>query len=146
MTPASARLRAAALAMLVMAAGPTQAQQGADAASLTIELNALQPSEGGCRLSFVATNGLGADIARVTYEMVLFDAAGLVERMSVLDFKEVPDGKTRVRQFDLAGADCARISRVLVNDAKACEGPGIETADCIHRLRTDSKADVPFSG
>lgn len=94
----------------------------------------------------MATNGLGTDIAGVTYEMVLFDQGGLVERMSVLDFKELPAGKTRVRQFDLAGADCSGISRVLVNDAKACDGKGLEPDDCTGRLRTATKIYLPFSG
>lgn len=145
MKPASVCLPAVAFAILALAPGLAHAQNDADAA-LTIELNSLQPSDGGCRLSFVATNGLGADIAGVTYEMVLFDQAGLVERMSVLDFKELPAGKTRVRQFDLAGADCSGISRVLVNDAKACDGKGLEPDDCMGRLRTATKIDLPFSG
>jgi uncharacterized protein (DUF2141 family) len=143
---ATASAFSASLALSIAAfISAAQAQQ-ADAAALTIELNALQPSEGGCRLSFVATNGLEADIGKVAYEMVLFDAAGLVERMTVLDLNDVPAGKTRVRQFELAGADCAGISRVLVNDAKACEGPGLEPAACIRGLKTTSKTDVPFSG
>lgn len=145
MKPASACLPAAAFAILALAPGLAVAQNDSDAAALTIELNSLQPSDGGCRLSFVATNGLGADIAGVTYEMVLFDQAGLVERMSVLDFKELPAGKTRVRQFDLVGVDCSGISRVLVNDAKACDGKGLEP-DCMGRLRTATKIDLPFSG
>lgn len=122
------------------------AQEQADAAALTVELNALQPSEQGCRLSFVATNGLEADIGRLAYEMVLFDAAGLVERLTVLDFKEIPAGKTRVRQFDLAGTGCPAISRVLVNDAKACEGPGLEADRCMRGLKAVTRAGIPFSG
>ncbi len=142
---ASVRLRRAVLAILAAAAaGPADAQE-ADARSLSIELNALQPSEGGCRLSFVATNGLGADISGVSFETVLFDKAGLVERMSVLDFREIPAGKTRVRQFDLVGVDCTNISRVLINDARSCEGSGLAPGDCSRRLRTTGKADVPFS-
>jgi hypothetical protein len=139
------RLSAAILSALATAAAPAAAQQEAGARSLDIELNALQPSEGGCRLSFLATNGLGADIAGVSFETVLFDAAGLVERMSVLDFKEVPAGKTRVRQFDLAGADCGDVSRVLINDARSCDWGGLEPGDCARRLRTTSKAGVPLS-
>jgi hypothetical protein len=145
MATASARLFFASFALLLAVAGAAQAQE-ADAASLTIELNALQPSDGGCRLSFVATNGLETDIGKAAYEMVLFDAAGLVERMTMLDLKDLPAGKTRVRQFELVGADCGKISRVLVNDAKTCEGPRLEPAGCIRNLKTTSKTEVPFSG
>lgn len=145
MAMVSARLICALLALPLTAAGPAAAQQGADTASLTIELNSLQPSDRGCRLSFVANNGLENDIEKVAYEMVLFDAAGLVERITVFDFKDIPAGKTRVRQFDLAGADCAKVSRVLVNDAKACAGPSLDPAACMRRLKTATKAQVAFS-
>lgn len=140
---ASAPLFLALFAMPV-AAGPAWAQE-ADAASLTIELNSLQPSEGGCRLSFVASNGLNSDIGKVSYEMVLFDAGGLVERITALDFRDIPAGKTRVRQFDLAGTQCSGISRVLVNDAKACSGPSLDAAACMRQLKTATKAQVAFS-
>lgn len=134
-----------ALALALAAAGVARAQP-AEKPSLSIELNALQPADSGCRLSFVATNGLDRDIDKIALEIVLFDAAGMVERMTVLDLKEVAAGKTRVRQFELAGVDCANISRILVNDAKACEGPGLDPGDCIRTLETTSKTSVPFLG
>lgn len=141
---APSRLLLALFTLPLAAAGPARAQE-TGAVPLTIELNSLQPSDEGCRFSFVVGNGLDTDIEKVAYEMVLFDAAGLVERMTVLDLKDVPAGKTRVRQFDLAGAECANISRVLVNDAKACAGPGLDPAACMRRLKTSTKAQVAFS-
>lgn len=140
----SSRLFLAMLA-LPLAAGPASAQQ-VNSASLTIELNALQPSEAGCRLSFVAANGIGTDIEKVSFEVVLFDARGMVERITVLDFRDIPAGKTRVRQFDLAGAGCDGISRVLINDAKACVGPRLDVTTCMRQLKTTTKAQVAFSG
>jgi hypothetical protein len=43
---------------------------------LGIELNRLEPVEGGCRLTFLATNGLGTELARAGIEVALFGADG----------------------------------------------------------------------
>lgn len=143
MTTASARLLFALFALPLLA-GPASGQP-ADAASLTIELNTLQPAQGGCRLSFVAASTLESDIEKVSYEMVLFDQGGLVERITLFDFRDIPAGKTRVRQFDLPGTECKAISRVLVNDAKACTGPDLDPAACMRQLKTATKSSVAFS-
>lgn len=140
---ASARL-CLALLVLPIAAGPASAQE-AGAASLSIELNSLQPAQGGCRLSFVAASTLEADVEKVAYEMVLFDRDGLIERITVYDFRDVPAGKTRVRQFDLPDVDCSAISKVLVNDAKSCAGPDLDPAACMRQLKTVTRSDVAFS-
>ena len=133
------------LVLGMLAAIGHHAQAQAMDKAITLELNGLQPSDQGCRISFVVTSSLDRDVSRIAYEMVLFDKAGLVERMTVLALKDAPAGKTRVRQFDLAQADCANISRVLVNDATACEGDGLQADDCMTLLRTSTKS-VPFSG
>src|SRR5690606_29075685 len=82
------------------------AQEGGEPPSLSIELNGLAPAEGACRLTFVAANRLGEDITRAAYEVALFGADGLVKRLTVLDFKELPDRETKVRQFDLPDVEC----------------------------------------
>jgi hypothetical protein len=143
MKAASARLLRVLL-VLPVSAGLARAQRS-DAASLSVELNSLHSSQAGCRLSFVATSTLETDIEKVAYEMALFDQGGLVERITVFDFREIPAGKTRVRQFDLPGTECAAISRVLLNDARTCAGPGLDPTACMRRLKTVSKSGVAFS-
>jgi hypothetical protein len=113
-------------------------------AGLSLELNALQPSDKGCRLTFVIANHLSGDIAKAAFEIALFDRTGLVDRLTVLDFRELPRGKTKVSRFDLSGADCAGISRVLVNNATECSGSGIEPSDCLSRLKTTTRAEIEF--
>ncbi len=121
------------------------AQEAAKPASaLSLELNGAQPSDKGCRLTFVVNNGLGADLSRAAFEIALFNEAGVVDRLTVLDFKDLPAGKTKVVRFDLAGTDCAKISRVLVNSATECAGKGIEPSACMAQLKTDSKAGISF--
>ncbi|SEB35192.1 hypothetical protein SAMN05216452_0211 [Nitratireductor aquibiodomus] len=134
---------ALALAGTLAATLPGAAQDPA-AGAIKLELNALQKSEKGCRIAFVVENAMGQDIARAAYEIALFSKEGLVDRLLVLDFQELPNEKTKVRRFDLADADCDAIGRVLINDASACEGDGLEPGDCIARLEATSRGTVTF--
>ncbi|MGB3540281.1 MAG: hypothetical protein WBA42_19175 [Mesorhizobium sp.] len=111
---------------------------------LTLELNGAQPSDKGCRLTFVVTNDLGAGLSKAAFEIALFNDAGVVDRLTVLDFKDLPAGKTKVTRFDIAGADCTKISRVLVNSATECAGSGIEPAACLAHLKTQTKTAISF--
>ncbi|PAP99975.1 hypothetical protein LRP31_18510 [Mesorhizobium mediterraneum] len=140
---ASLRLLTSVLAMpLVM--GPAWAQESAPVPGLTLELNGAQPSDKGCRLTFVVNNTLGADLSKAAFEIALFNEAGVVDRLTVLDFKDLPAGKTKVTRFDLAGADCAKVSRVLINSATECAGTGIEPDACMRRLKTETKTGIAF--
>ena len=135
------------LRFLVVLATPiaavAQAQEPARPA-LQLELNAVQPSDKGCRLTFVVTNDLGADLSKAAFEIALFNEAGVVDRLTVLDFKDLPAGKTKVTRFDLAGTDCAKVSRVLVNAATECTGSGIEPTACMRGLKTSTRAGIAF--
>lgn len=130
------------LCAVLMLTSPMVAQEAKP--SLLLELNGAQPSDKGCRLTFVVVNNLGAALARAAFEVALFNDQGVVDRLTVLDFKELPVGKTKVTRFELAGTDCAKISRVLVNSATECQGEGIEPAACMRQLETASKASIAF--
>ncbi len=138
----------AALASLPLSSVAALAQESAGAAgeapSLLLELNALQPSERGCRFTFVAFNQLGSEVSQVAFELALFDKAGMISRLTIVDFKELPQGKTKVRQFDFPGVDCGNLERVLVNDATQCVGDNIEPQACVRNLKTETGTDVIF--
>ncbi|WP_027156147.1 hypothetical protein [Mesorhizobium sp. WSM2561] len=140
---ASLRLLTSVLAM-PLAMGPAWAQQSAPAPALTLELNGAQPSDKGCRLTFVVNNTLGADLSKAAFEIALFNEAGVVDRLTVLDFKDLPAGKTKVTRFDLAGADCAKVSRVLINSSTECAGTGIQPDACMRDLKTETKTGIAF--
>ncbi|RWO25428.1 MAG: hypothetical protein E5Y32_25435 [Mesorhizobium sp.] len=140
---ASLRLLTSVLAM-PLAMGPAWAQQSAPAPALTLELNGAQPSDKGCRLTFVVNNTLGADLSKAAFEIALFNEAGVVDRLTVLDFKDLPAGKTKVTRFDLAGADCAKVSRVLINSSTECAGTGIQPDACMRGLKTETKTGIAF--
>lgn len=140
---ASLRLLTSAFAMS-LAMAPAWAEGSAPVPALTLELNAAQPSDKGCRLTFLVNNGLGTDLSKAAFEIALFNQAGVVDRLTVLDFKDLPAGKTKVTRFDLAGTDCARISRVLINSATECAGTAVEPSACMRQLKTDTRTGMAF--
>ena len=109
----------------------------------SLELNAAQPSQKGCRLTFVVANNLGKDLSKAAFEIALFNELGVVDTLTVLDFKELPSGKTKVVALRPAGYDCAKVSRVLVNRATECVGDGVDPAACMRQLAPSTKATSP---
>lgn len=132
-----------AIGLAAFATLPAAAQDVA-APSLALELNALQPSDAGCRITFLATNGLAGAIDKATFEVALFGAGGGIDRLVSLDFKTLAKGKTKVLQFELSGLQCDAVSRVLVNDVSACEGEGVAAGDCLASLTTSTRAKAEF--
>ncbi|MCG7624177.1 hypothetical protein [Epibacterium sp. Ofav1-8] len=110
-----------------------------------IELNALQDQGGACRLSFLATNARNTDIEEAVYEIVLFDRSGGVMMLTLFDFRDLPAGRPRVRQFDLPETACADVGRVLLNGASRCQSAG-ESTICEEALSLSSRTDVELLG
>lgn len=121
------------LSLVVGLTAPAFAQE-AVAPKFLLELNAAQTSEKGCRVTFLATNELGGDLAKASVEMALFNGTGAIERIVTLDFKGLNEGKTKVLQFELANLDCADLGRVLINDITACAGEGFASDACLAGL------------
>jgi hypothetical protein len=129
---------------LLAASAPVMAQETAPEPALTLELNALQPAETGCRVTFLATNGLGAPLDRAAAEVALFDTDGGIARIVTLDFKALAEGKTKVLQFELADLACDGLGRMLINDITACEGEGLDPAACLDHLVANARPDIAF--
>lgn len=137
-------IAAAALHLAAAAVAHAQADAAQQSGALSLELNAAQPSDKGCRLTFVVNNGLSANLKIASFELVLFDQSGVVDRITALAFKEMPAGKTKVSRFDLSDVDCSRLGRVLINAVTECEGDGIQPDACSRQLKTSTKAGVEF--
>ncbi len=135
----------AALVAVSLASAPVAAQDAA-APSLALELNtAADTAEGACRLTYVASNGLGVPLEMTSFQMAVFDAGGAVTRLLVLDFGALPVGKTKVVQFDIPGQPCAQISRLIVNDVVQCTTTGGAAVDgCLTSLSTASRSTIQF--
>jgi len=109
-------------AILLALANFAGAQEPVDAPHLALELNRVEQLQDICRLTFVAQNQMSDDLAQTVLEAVLFDRNGMVERLSLLDLQALPQGRQRVRQFDLAGLECAQLGSVLINAVATCSG------------------------
>jgi hypothetical protein len=136
------RLAAAGLAAAIGLTTATPAQEAPG--GLLLELNALQPSDSGCRVTFLATNNLGQPLSKAGFEIALFDTAGAIDRLVSLDFKALANGKTKVLQFELQDLQCDAVSRVLVNDVGACEGEGLAPDACLTGLATTTRTKTQF--
>ena len=128
------------------AAAPALAGEPSPGPSLSIEINKAEQLEATCRLVFMTRNGLGVDLSELSLETVLFDTEGGVERFTLFDFRDVPAGKTRVRQFDLPDTRCDGIGHVLINGAAACAGEGLSGAECIEHLEPASRIAMEITG
>lgn len=128
-----------ALVVAGLALCPPALAQEQPQATLRLDLNAAEDSGGACRLTFVAQNRLGADLEAAVFEAVFFTAEGVVDRLTLLDFQALPQGRERVRQFDLPAATCAGFGRVLINAAQDCRGAGLDKAACMAGLAVSSR-------
>ncbi len=136
-----------ALALLVAVPTLAQAQSDeAEPAGLSLELNAAQDVQGACRFSFVANNNTGAEIDKAVFETVIFDAAGTVVRLSLFDFRDLPQDRPRVRQFDVPGMTCDAISQTLINGASSCVVAGAESDVCSDGLTLSSRITMQLLG
>lgn len=138
-TPAVACLAACLLCGAVAA-------QDVQGAHLSIELNALQPVDDACQISFLIQNGHDVDIDQAVFEAVLFDTEGRVDRLTLFDFGALPSARPRVRQFVVPGLACASLGRVLINGAETCSGDGVPQDACTKALDLRTRTDVEVLG
>lgn len=115
-----------------------------EAPGVSIELSAAEDVGTACRMSFLITNGHAVDIEQAIYEIVLFGASGGVAQMTLLDFRDLPAGRPRVRQFQFEGLACADIPRVLINGADTCTGA--PEGGCIDNLHLSTRTGSELIG
>jgi len=132
--------------IVVASASHVFAQEAAASAAngLEVELDSLAPSEKGYMMTFVALNNLAAPISKISFEIAFFNDKNAVEQVTVLDFRDLPQGKKRVRQFELPNVKCESVTRLLINDAPVCAGPA--AGECMKGLVTRSQVSIPFEG
>lgn len=146
--PRSGRLAlpaALALALALALTGPALAQDGA-AKPLTLELNGAETTEGSCQLTIVATNHLPTGLSRAAWQVAIFDPAGTVRGLPVLDFGALPPGKTKVARFALPGGGCDAVGRIVLNDVAHCAGAdgSDQRAACLTGLDARNRSEIEF--
>ncbi|WP_269584134.1 hypothetical protein [Roseibium sp. Sym1] len=116
------------------AAGPAE--------TITVQLNETATIGEACRLTFVIRNDLPDAVVALGLDLVMFDKSEGVSGYAAVDFGELPPGKTRVRQYDVAKGGCAGISRILLNDVRACEIERGAGRDCLPLLDISSRSEI----
>lgn len=134
-------LLALCLPLPLLAQEAAQDQAQAPGPALAVELNGAETVEGACRLTFLVESDLGADLSQLALETVILTTDGIVERLTLFDFRDLPAGRPRVRQFDLGGIACDGIGSVLINGTAACAGDGVDPAACAAALALTSRVD-----
>ncbi|TCL08499.1 hypothetical protein BXY66_0536 [Shimia isoporae] len=138
-------LRLLAIALLALPTIAT-AQSTEAPAGISLELNAVEDVEGACRFTFVAHNETSQAIDKAVFETVIFDAEGAVVRLALFDFRELPDGRLRVRQFDVSGMNCNAISQALINGTNSCVIDGVQSTVCSDGLSLSSRITIKLLG
>ena len=126
-------------------AAPALSQDGTSTA-LQLELNALSAAGTACRVTFLTRNMTGLDIEQAVFETGVIDAQGSVAILTLFDFQDLPDGRPRVRQFDLPGLTCGSVGEVLINGVHSCRVDGVENPVCQDALTLTSRVAVELSG
>ena len=120
-------------------------QAGRRANSILLELNKLEPAAGGCRAYFVVENRTPEAVRELRLDTFIFDANGQIARRIGLTFPDIRPERTKVVPFDLAGAACPEIGRMLVNDVLACTGAsGGPLQGCNDLLTVATRASARF--
>ncbi len=113
---------------------------------LFLELNAVQDVGGACRLTFLARNETGVAIEQAVFETVIFDTSGGVVSLSLFNFRDLPAGRPRVRQFELSAMACDTVGQALINGANSCVVDGAESGICDGALSLSSRLAVELLG
>ncbi|WP_299426446.1 hypothetical protein [uncultured Shimia sp.] len=138
--------RALAFALLFTPGLVLAQSDGTTKPGVSLELNAVQDVEGACRFTFVAGNSTSTSIDKAVFETVIFDTEGAVVRLSLFDFRALPEGRPRVRQFDVPGMACDLIGQALINGTNSCIVNGAESGVCGDGLTLTSRITMKLLG
>lgn len=143
-------LLAALVVLLPTSFALAQATGGAPPPSkspeIQVELNKLEPAGNACRGYFLVNNGLTEPLKELRLDVFLFDRGGIILRRFGLTFLDIRAERSKVVLFDLPEVSCGNVGRLVVNDVIACTAAtDAPLAGCSNRLRTSTRADVPFT-
>jgi hypothetical protein len=111
---------------------------------LLLELNAFSQVDKACRVTFRVQNKLPVGVGDMALELVLLDWDGMTSRFILVRTGEVPAGRSRIRQFDMANMDCTDLGGVLLNNIDVCSGNGLTPELCLDRVAVSSLTSARF--
>ncbi|MCB1332950.1 MAG: hypothetical protein KDK26_04700 [Roseivivax sp.] len=132
------RMIAAAATVTALVASAAPAQQ---AGPLSVELNKMEPAEGGgCRAYFLFRNETGKSFEGFEMSLAILNGTGVIDRLLSIDAAPLPVSRTTLKLFEIPQIGCEDISEILLHDLTACKPQNEPEADCFGFLTLDSKA------
>ncbi len=132
------------LAVFVLLLGAAALPARAEGPVVAVELNKLEANGAACRAYLVLRNDAGTAFESLKFDLVMFDADGVVALRLAVEAAPLTAGKTSLKVFDIADQPCAGIGRVLLNDIMACRVAAGPRDDCLALVKTTSRTTTPF--
>jgi hypothetical protein len=143
----SGALALALMAFTHAAAKDTDAETPAPPEGMRVQLNKITPVSDACRVYLVFENRTGRAFDAYTLDLVMFDTDDAILRRLAVEAGSMPEGKTRVKPFDLTGTKCEAVGKILLNEVMTCKGPdgAGSSSSCTAAARPESRlSDTPF--
>ena len=131
------RMIAAAATVTALVASAAPAQQ---AGPLSVELNKMEPAEGGgCRAYFLFRNETGKSFEGFEMSLAILNGTGVIDRLLSIDAAPLPVSRTTLKLFEIPETSCANISEILLHELTSCKPQNGEEMDCFPILTLASK-------
>lgn len=133
------------LPAITIAVATILAPSGAVAQSgrLTVELNKLEPGEGGgCRSFFLFRNASGYTLEGFEVSLAVISANGVIDRLLTIDAAPIPEDRTTLRLFDIPEIECSDVSGLILHDIPVCKPQNAEPVDCYSFIDLSSRANA----
>lgn len=117
----------------------------AEAPHLALELNKVESSGDGCRMTFRAMNTYPFKLEDITVEVYIVDQKGVVLQSLQFPFGYVLAGKSRFAKFDIKSTKCDAIGGMFVNEFKSCKGPTDMFLECREALKVSNLSAINFT-
>lgn len=139
----AAALAGAVLGAAILGAGPWVATPAmAEDGKLGVELNKLEPIEGGCRSFFLFRNATGRTLSAFEMSLAILDREGIIDRLLTIDAAPLPAGRTTLKIFEIPEIGCDGIGEIILHDMPACAAADGAETDCFALIALESRADA----
>ena len=103
----------------------------ADGGGLTLELNKVEQTDGGCQTYFLLDNQSGHVFDGFRLDLILFDGQGVIGDRLRLDLAPVRRDKRTVLTYVFPDTACTEIGSILGNDIPVCAPRAGAVVECV---------------
>jgi hypothetical protein len=140
----SLRFGRVAILLIAIITIPMVTHSWAGDATLTLELNKLEPRDKGCRAYLVINNPSESKFQALKFDLIFFKPDGVIDRRLAIDVSPVYPNKKSVKTFDLEGIACDGIGTILLNEVMDCRNDSGPLTDCLAHLTLSTRAAAQF--